>query len=368
MYGTNKFCSSWTNQLPSKYFYNKEYFIGHEIKPKLSQLNLCYPIEKGVIHDFDKMEKIWQYMFYNELRVAPEEQPLIMSEEVGNARENREKTTQIMFETFQVPLFFLEQSSKLALYGNGRFNGTVLNMGHTKSDACCIYNGNVLPKAEISHLGGRDVTEHLRNLLKESGKFFDKNDDIIQEIKEKYCYVKNAEVFPETHYELPDGNKITLGVEKYLSPEILFDKYKEYKELSLQELVSICIESKDDKLKDELYQNILLTGCGSMFQGISQRLEHELNPFYSKIVKLIGVPEKRNISQFYGASLFSSWKTFQSECMSIEEYEEYGSKIVNFFCFNNVLSNHTTRQRNEISGNATKMLISSILTDLTFYF
>jgi hypothetical protein len=55
-------------------------------------------------------------------------------------------------------------------------------------------------------------------------------------IKQKY-HTWDAEAFPETHYELPDGNKITLGVERYLSPEILFDKYKEFKELSIQELV-----------------------------------------------------------------------------------------------------------------------------------
>ena len=66
-------------------------------------LRIESPIDHGIVTNWDDMEKVWHHTLFNELRVSPEETPVLMTEPPLNPRENREKMTQIMFEVFNVP-------------------------------------------------------------------------------------------------------------------------------------------------------------------------------------------------------------------------------------------------------------------------
>ncbi|KAJ7614199.1 actin family, partial [Mycena polygramma] len=317
-------------------------YVGEEAQARRGIMGIKHPIEHGLVTNWYNMEAIWHYTFYNELRIAPEEHPVLLTETPFNPGEHREQTAEIMFEKFNVPAVYLQIAAVLALHASGRTTGVVIDSGEGITHSVPIYEG-FPPRHGMRRMdvAGGQVTERLYMDLMERGYPMTTNAEreIIEDIKKTVCYIaldfeEEFKTAPaEVNYELPDGEIITVGSERFSAPEALFKPSLDGSELTeIHTATHKSVLSCAENIQGKLYANVFLSGGNSMFPGTADRLRKELRKLADSARIEVHAPPERRYSAWIGGSILASLSTFRNMWCSKEEYDEFGPAIIHRKC------------------------------------
>ena len=112
--------------------------------------------------------QVLDYAYKKVIKSESEQHPVLFSEAAWNTKAKREKLTEIMFEKYNTPAFFLSKNAVLAAFANGRSTGVVVDSGATHTSAIPVTDGYVLQQAVVkSPLGGDFLTMQCKQFLEE---------------------------------------------------------------------------------------------------------------------------------------------------------------------------------------------------------
>ncbi len=345
----------------------KEFYVGEEALKLKGVMRITYPLEHGIVKDWDGFVKLVDFAFKECLGVDPSKHPVLMTEAPLNPRNAREKIAEIMFETFRVPALYIGMQALLAAYAVDKMTGLIVDMGDGVCHAVPVYEGYVLRHAiQRTNIGGRDITNYLSRLIMHHrgvALTTTAEKEIVRDIKEKLCYVslnpeaELAAIYGEAErvreyyagappggpaelpkpepaeYTLPDGSSVTLLEERFLAPEVLFTPALVGRdEPGIHEAIFEAIMACDIDIRKDMVENIVLTGGSSLFPGLKERLETELNAMLQeagiKLAANVIAPENRHYAVWIGAAKLAALPEFQKSWIERGEYEREGPRII----------------------------------------
>ncbi|XP_018410390.1 PREDICTED: actin-like protein 6A [Nanorana parkeri] len=350
----------------------------------LENMEAVSPFKDGLIEDWDGFQAILDYTFKS-LNAKSRLQPVLMSEAVWNTREKREKLTELMFEHYHIPAFYLSKSVVLSTFASGRNTGLILDSGSKYTAAIPVQDGNIIYKGIVkSPIAGDFITTECRELFQQmnvdlvppymidskeavqegSPANWNKKDNlpqvtdswhnnmcnrVVHDFKSKVLQVSKtayhenvAAKIPPVPYEFPNGYNCKFGEERLRIPEVLFNpslakNSPDSSMLGITDIVSRSIETCDANIQPKMFANVIVVGGNTLLQGFTERLTKEVfrkTPQNTRL-KLFAhslVPERRRLSPWIGGSTIASLGSFKQIWISKQDYEEGGKQCVEGKC------------------------------------
>lgn len=363
----------------------KKYFIDtNSIHLPKENMEIINPVKDGMIEDWDTFEKILDYIYAKDIKSESSLHPVLMSEASWNVRPKREKLTELMFEKYNIPAFFLCKNAVLTAFANGRSTGLVIDSGATQTSAVPVHDGYVLQQAIVkSPLAGDFITAQCRQMFEEKnveiappyviatkevskeggpaiftkknnlpsvGKSFHRHmvNETIQDFQASVLQVSDGpydesalESIPGVVYEFPNGYNDIFGVERFKICEGLFDPsnvkgIEGSTAIGVTQVVTTSVGMTDIDIRAGLFGSVIVTGGNTLLQGFIDRLNRELlsKTPPSMRLKLISnnTPMERRFNPWIGGSILASLGSFQQMWISKQEYEDQGKGSVERKC------------------------------------
>ncbi|XP_066384321.1 actin-related protein 4-like [Miscanthus floridulus] len=366
----------------------RKLYVGQELEFRRDHMEVISPMKDGTVTDWDIVDNIWNHAFRRRLLINPEEHPMLIAEPSTNTAQQREKAAELMFENYKVPALFLAKNAVLTSFASGRATSLVVDSGGGSTVVSAVHDGFVLQKSvATSPVGGEFLTDCMMKSLESKGivirpRYSFKKKEIspgeykivdldlpnttesyrlycmraiASDIKESVCRVPDTafdEVayanVPTTSYELPDGQIIEVGADRFKVPDILFnpslsqtirgiDGFADSTSVrGLQRMVIDSVNKCDIDIRKELFSNILLSGGSSSILQLKERLEKEVleeSPQAARVkVMASGNSVERRFSVWIGGSILASLGSFQQMWFSKAEYEEHGVSYIQRKC------------------------------------
>ncbi|XP_006440935.2 actin-related protein 4 [Citrus clementina] len=360
-------------------------------------MEVLSPLKDGVVVDWDIVDSIWDHAFRECLLIDPKEHPMLLAEPSSNTQQQRERTAELIFEKYNVPALFLAKNAVLTSFALGRATSLVVDCGGGSTTVAPVHDGYVLQKGvTTSPIGGEILTNclmksleskesELNNFVLESYSFvlvalrnccllvsfyvivdldFPNTTEsyklycqrvIASDIKECVCRAPDTPYdesaysnIPMTPYELPDGQVIEIGADRFKTPDVLFNPslvqtipgMENFAEnipfRGLPQMVIDSINKCDVDIRRELFSSILLAGGTASMQQLKERLEKDLleeSPQAARVkVVSSGNATERRFSVWIGGSILASLGSFQQMWFSKSEYEEHGASYIQRKC------------------------------------
>jgi len=272
----------------------KDIMVGDEAATLRNMLQITYPIDNGIVRNWEDMQYVWDYTFSERLKINPEECRIMLTEAPLNPQANRKKMAEIMFEKYHFKSAYISIQAVLVLYSQGLLSGVVVDSGDGVTHIVPVLEGFCFPQlTRRLDVAGRDVTRYLIRLLLLRGYAFNRTADFetVRQIKEKLCYVgydlplegrlsTETTVLVDT-FTLPDGRVIRVGGERFQAPEVLFDpSLLGIDGSGIAYQVFDAINKADMDNRKTFYEHIVLSGGSTMYPGLPSRLEKEIRKLY----------------------------------------------------------------------------------------
>jgi len=338
----------------------KDIMVGDEAAALRTMLQISYPLDNGIVRNWEDMGHLWDYTFQQRLGIDPAQCKILLTEAPMNPKQNREKMVEVIFETYKFKAVYVAIQAVLTLYAQGLLTGVVVDSGDGVTHIVPVYEGYALPHlTKRIDIAGRDITRYLIKLMLLRGYAFNRTADFetVRQIKEKLCYVgydtvQERKLALETTvlvepYTLPDGRVIKVGSERFEAPEALFQPHLIDLDCpGMAEDLFNSINTADVDTRPEFYKHIVLSGGTSMYPGLPSRLEKDLKDIYcAKVLKgdkerlkkfkcrIEDPPRRKHMVFLGGAVLAEIMKDKEQFWITKREYEEMGIGCLKK-CFN----------------------------------